>query len=82
MEPDAPRLPLRVEAFDRRGGRSAQTDYVDWRSGLEIPDSFFEPPSAIEMRLFDSYEQYVEALAREPVPPAPPLFQHLLRGRR
>jgi hypothetical protein len=46
--------------------------------GIKVPDDYFDVPRDIELRRFDSYEVYIEALGKEAIPPAPPLFHNLL----
>lgn len=75
---DENRLPVRVESFERRSGRTGRLDYVSWVPNIRIADSFFEPPSNIEIQRFESYSDYLDALRKGPVPPAPPLFGYLL----
>lgn len=75
---DENRLPLRMESFERRTGRRGRLDYVTWLPNLIISDGFFEPPPNVALQRFESYEDYIGALRKGPVPPAPPLFGYLL----
>jgi hypothetical protein len=72
------RLPLRVESYERRTGRTGRLDYVTWLPNLAISDGFFLPPPNIQITRFESYQEYLDALRKAPVPPAPPLFGYLL----
>lgn len=71
-------LPVRLESYSRKTGRTGSMDWINWIPGLVIPDSFFELPKGLEVERFDSYEAYLEKLGEAPVPPAPPLFRYLL----
>lgn len=75
---DPNRLPLRVESYERRTGRTGRLDYVTWLPNLAISDGFFELPPNIQIARFESYPEYLDALRKGPVPPAPPLFGYLL----
>jgi len=74
-------LPVRLEAYNRKTGRTGSMDWINWIPGLVIPDSFFELPKGLKIERFDDYEEYLEKLGEGPVPPAPPLFHYLLRDR-
>lgn len=78
---DPLQLPLRLETFERRSGRSGVLDWVSWMPGLVIPDDFFKPPDKLELHRFDGYEEYIERIREGPIPPTPPLFHHLLHQR-
>jgi outer membrane lipoprotein-sorting protein len=71
-------LPLRLERFDRRTGAISRLDWLDWLPGLSIANNFFDPDASIELRRFDSYEDFLIALRKGPVAPAPPLFVDLV----
>ncbi len=73
------RLPLRIENFDRKSGRTGRLDYVIWIPGVHIIDEFFTPSPAIPLKRFESYGEYMQELRRGPIPPAPPLFRSFLR---
>lgn len=78
---DARALPVQLEVFDRRSGRSARTHYLDWTRGLALPDRFFEPGAERELERI-GYQEYLERSAQgETLGPAPPLFAPLLHGR-
>ncbi|MDH5567084.1 MAG: hypothetical protein OEY15_10500 [Myxococcales bacterium] len=75
---DAERLPLRLEIFDRKTGEKRYTDYLNWRSGLEIPEAFFEPEAGIALERMD-FQDYVRRSVEEgPLGPVPVLYAHLL----
>jgi hypothetical protein len=74
-------LPLRMETFERRSGRTGHLDWVSWLPGLVIPERFFVPPPDLELQRFDSYPEYLAAMQQGPVLPAPPLFHYLLHQR-
>jgi len=76
-----PRVPLRVENFDRESGESATLNYSNWTSGFDLPESTFEPPADLRLQKFE-YEQYVKKSLEGPVGPAPVLYPKLLHGPR
>jgi outer membrane lipoprotein-sorting protein len=73
------KLPIRVERFVRSTGRREQVSYVDWRSGVDIADSFFEPSPNLKIDRM-GYEEYVKRTMAERLGPAPPLHSQLLHG--
>jgi outer membrane lipoprotein-sorting protein len=81
MTVSEPRVPLRVENFDRESGESAALSYSNWTSGFELPDSAFEPPPDLRLQRFE-YEQYVNESLEGQVGPAPVLYPKLLHGPR
>ena len=77
-----PRVPLRVENFDRKSGATTYVDYTDWLSGPLISDSFFEPDARIDMERV-GYKEYRARVERgQSTGPAPVLYGELLNGRR
>ena len=78
---DGARLPLQVRIWRRRSSKEALTRYLDWTSGLAIPDDFFEPGSAVTLEHV-TYDDYVRRAAEEQIGPAPPIFRELLHGTR
>ena len=77
---DALNIPLRVEMYNRSTASLQATDYVDWLTGLALPDTYFEPRPDIEIRTFE-FEEYVrEATTGGEVGPVPVLYTDLLRG--
>lgn len=77
---DERRLPLRVYAFQRSGGREMTTDYLNWQRGLPILDAFFVPEPGVDIARL-SYEEYVQKQAeRVPLGPVPVLYPDLLHG--
>lgn len=81
VTPGEPKVPLRVENFDRETGESATLNYSNWTSGFDLPDSAFEPPADLRLEKFE-YEQYVEKSLEGLVGPAPVLHPSLLHGPR
>ena len=77
---DKKQLPLRVEFFARDSGVHTTTDYIDWISGMPLPDAFFEPDPRIPLETIE-YADYVKRTATGPVGPAPVLFAPLLHGK-
>jgi hypothetical protein len=78
---DEPRFPVRTEYYSRVTKQESTTSYVNWLSGLPIPDAFFEPDASVKLEHV-SYDEYVARTSKEPVGPAPVLFRHLLHGER
>lgn len=74
-------LPIRIESTERATGVHVVTDYVDWLSGLSLPDDFFEPDPRVQIERIE-YEEYLRRSSQGPVGPAPVLFSDLLHGRR
>ncbi len=81
VTPDELSLPLRLETYERSSGRTSHLDWVNWIPGLIAPDRFFVPPPDLDLRRFESYQDYLLTLQKEPVLPVPPLFHYLLRDR-
>ena len=74
-----PRVPVRVETFDRRSGREEVVEYVDWLRDLVIADSFFEPSEKTHLMWID-YLQYTREIRRGPVGPVPVLYRRFLQA--
>lgn len=73
-------LPLRVEIYNRQAGALIRTDYIQWATGLPLPDRFFEPDprfTVIEL----GYEEFVAKSSAGEVP-IPVLHANLLHGDR
>jgi hypothetical protein len=79
---DEERMPIRLEIYERRTSQRRYTDYLNWQSGLFIPDAFFEPdPSARLSRL--TFEEYARGSAEQgPIGPVPVLYAHLLHVKK
>src|SRR5262245_28068149 len=75
---DPPRIPLRVEIFDRQSGTQRTTDYLNWQSDLAIPDAFFAPDPQAALKEMD-YTEYLRRSSEEgTVGPVPVLYTSLL----
>jgi hypothetical protein len=74
-------LPLKYTLWQRGSGREAVTQYLDWTSGLPLPDDFFEPDSAAVLESV-SYDEYLDRATKEQIGPAPPFFRELLHGAK
>ena len=72
-------LPVHVERYVRARSHREQIDYTNWRRDLPIDDSFFEPPSGVEIERV-GYEEYVRRSRSERLGPAPPFHAGLLHG--
>lgn len=78
---DALNIPLRVEMYNRSTASKQATDYIDWLTGLALPDTYFEPGPHVEIRTYE-FEEYVrETVTVGAVGPVPVLYTDLLRGR-
>jgi hypothetical protein len=77
---DALNIPLRIEFYNRRTANEQSTDYIDWLTGLVIPDAFFDPETRIDIKSYD-FEEYARFTAKiGGVGPVPVLYMDLLRG--
>lgn len=77
-----PKLPVRLEIFSRKSGRTRFTDYLNWLSGVPLSDDFFKPEKEIELERY-SLEDYVRITVNEgPIGPVPVLYADLLHGRK
>jgi outer membrane lipoprotein-sorting protein len=75
----APRVPLRVETYDRASATTGRVEYANWIYGPEMPDEFFAPDPRVEFEKV-SYAEYKKRLGRETIGPAPVLYRDLLHG--
>jgi outer membrane lipoprotein-sorting protein len=77
---DALNIPLHVEIYNRQTGQTQATDYLDWLTGLTIPDSYFDvdPNVAITSYEFEEYGYFMSQSGS--VGPVPVLYSELLRG--
>jgi hypothetical protein len=73
-------LPVRTEMWHRASGSASVATYLTWASHVPIADDFFEPEPGTVIEEY-SYEQYLAAVQKGPVGPAPPLHGHLLHGK-
>jgi hypothetical protein len=77
---DALNIPLRIEFYNRRTAMTQNTDYIDWLTGLVIPQEFFLVDSRIELVAYE-FEEYVHFTSKVGgVGPVPVLYMDLLRG--
>lgn len=75
------KFPVKLETYDRQSGRTSVLDWVQWIPGIDLEEEFFEPPPKLDLRRFDDYPSFREALKEGPISPSPPLFHHLLHVR-
>jgi outer membrane lipoprotein-sorting protein len=76
-----PKVPVRIESFDRAIGNTVTIDYSNWMFDLRIPDDFFLLPAGLKLETL-SYDDYVaRSLAGAP-DPAPIFHPQLLHGAR
>lgn len=78
---DKSRIPLRVEVYDRKKISRTTTDYLNWQSGLFIPDAFFKPDPNAKLDQIDFAEYVARTAAEGPVGPVPVLYTNLLTVR-
>lgn len=76
---DAPRVPLRVENFDRQSAQTATLDYSNWATGVDLSDRAFEPPTDVEFQKF-THAEYLAKTLEGQGRRAPILFPKLLYG--
>ncbi len=75
------RLPLRIEVFRRQTGQTIGTDFLNWVSGIQISDAFFEPESGIDF-VHLSFDEYLARQAEDkPLGPVPIFYTDLLHVR-
>ena len=75
-----PRLPVRLQLFSRRSGRTSYTDYLNWLSAIPLSDDFFKPEKEIVLERYD-LDDYVRITVNEgPIGPVPVLYADLLHG--
>lgn len=75
---DPDHIPIRLEIWHRKSNQRSVTDYANWRKGLELPDSFFEPESGVEIQELSLEDYMALAASREPVESVPVLHGDLL----
>lgn len=75
------RLPLRVEVYNRRAAATIRTDYVQWATGLELPDRVFEPDPRFSVESL-SYDEYTKRSTSGDPPSVPVLHANLLHGEK
>lgn len=77
---DALNIPLRIELYNRQTRREQATDFIDWLTGLTLPDRYFAPEPIVRIVSYE-LEDYALRLARYgSVGPVPVLYSDLLRG--
>lgn len=76
-----PKVPLRVENFDRESSETATLNYSNWASDFELPDRAFEVPPGLQLEKF-SYDEYVEKSLEGMPGSIPVLHPKLLHGAR
>jgi hypothetical protein len=76
-----PRVPVRLEIYNRASGKTAVTRYLGWVGGhLTIPDPFFLPDPRYSIEEM-SYDVYIDRKMAGPENMMPVLFPELLSGR-
>ncbi len=74
-----PRIPLRVETFDRATAEIVKVDYSNWAFDLDFANDFFATPTRFEIESFE-YDDYVEKSLQGAASPLPILYRDLLHG--
>ena len=74
-----PRVPVRVETFDRKSGKKESLEYINWLRGLNIADAFFEPPVQSQLEKLD-YLEYARESRLGPVGAVPVLYRRFLQA--
>jgi hypothetical protein len=77
---DALNIPLRIELYNRRTRSEQSTDYIDWLTGLTLPDRYFAPDPVVRIVSYEFEEFALEFAKRGSVGPVPVLYSDLLRG--
>lgn len=80
QEPAKEMLPLRVEIYNRQAGAEIRTDYIQWATGLELPDRLFLPDPGFTLTTLE-YEEYVKR-SSEGEALVPVLHANLLHGEK
>jgi hypothetical protein len=75
-----PRLPVRLELYSRKSGKTRYTDYLDWLSQLPLPDAFFEPDASVRLQRYTLADYVRESVEKGSVGPVPVLYADLLHG--
>jgi len=79
---DALNIPLHVEIYSRQTGKTTATDYLDWLTGLVIPDTYFDVDPNVDITSY-TFEEYGFFLSKSgSMGPVPVLYADLLHGRR
>jgi hypothetical protein len=79
LKADDPRVPLRVETFNRAAADTLDLDYTNWIFDLELPPQFFATPQGIAIERFE-YEVFLERAGNGTAPNLPVLYPDLLHG--
>ena len=66
--------------WHRASGSSSTASYLSWASNVPLTDEFFDPEPGFAIEEY-GYDQYLEAVRKGPVGPAPPLHSYLLHGK-
>jgi hypothetical protein len=74
-----PRVPIRVQTYDRGTGADIEIDYSNWVFSLELPEAFFTAPKDVSLRRFD-YDAFVQWVLDGGQVSAPVLYPDLLYG--
>lgn len=76
---DEPRVPLRVENFDRKSAQTATLEYSNWATGVDLPDRAFAPPPDVDLQKY-THAEYLANTLESSGRQAPILFPKLLYG--
>lgn len=72
-------LPMRVEVYSRQAAATIRTDYLQWATGLPLPDRLFQPDPRFPVETL-GYDEYVARSAKGDLPSVPVLHANLLHG--
>ena len=79
LKADEPRVPLRIETFDRASADTLDLDYSNWIFDLELPPRFFETPQGLVVERYE-YDEFMRRASEGSVPDLPVLYPDLLHG--
>lgn len=79
LRADDPRVPLRVETFNRAAADTLELDYTNWIFDLELPPQFFAIPQGIVIERFE-YDEFLRRAGEGTAPNLPVLYPDLLHG--
>ena len=79
LKANDPRVPLRVETFNRAAADTLELDYTNWIFDLALPPEFFAIPQGIVIERFE-YDDFLRRAGEGTTPNLPVLYPDLLHG--
>ncbi len=79
LKADEPRVPLRIETFNRAAADTLELDYTNWVFDLELPPQFFAIPQGMVVERFE-YDEFLRRAGEGTAPNLPILYPDLLHG--